>query len=170
MSTITKEVREGKVVQEILLLVKEKLLAPYQIEGLEQPISQITKSICNGKGITEQQMFENVQSYTVKGHADAILLPLITAIELSSIQYGETIPIVTVEQKTAEIDQPNVEHGINITSFEEGKAINTNLQQELVSSKNISDFSVKTDRVVSFDTPSEIQEPQVRSIYIYIFF
>ena len=58
VSTIETEVKQGKLVQEILSLIKEQILADFQIEGLEQPIRKITNFICNTKRITEQKVLE----------------------------------------------------------------------------------------------------------------
>jgi hypothetical protein len=149
------------LVEQILIFVKETLLSDYQGHDLEKPIHQITKSICHAKGITEQQMFENIQSYKIQDHCDAFILPLITAIELSAIQYGETIPLLTVEETDFHIGPQELEEGAKNLTLEEQNAVKIDSQQELATGHNIPNFLIQTDRVVAFDIPSKAQEPKV---------
>ena len=150
------------LVDQILIFVKESLLSgDCQEHDFEKPIHQITKSICHAKGITEQQMFENLQSYKIQDPCDAIILPLITAIELSSIQYGETIPLLTVEETAFHTDPQEIEEGSKNLALEEEKTVKIDSQQELATSQDIPNFSLQTDRVVAYDMPSNAQEPKV---------
>ena len=153
------------LVEQILIFVKETLLSDYQGHDLEKPIHQITKSICHAKGITEQQMFENIQSYKIQDHCDAFILPLITAIELSAIQYGETIPLLTVEETDFHTGSQELEEGAKSLALEEENAVKIDFQQELATGQNIPNFLIQTDRVVGYDIPSKAQEPKVREFF-----
>ena len=161
VSTIETEVKQGKLVTEILLLIKEKILADFEIENLEQPIKKITNFICNTKRITEQKILENTESYLINSQADSILLPLITAIELSSIQCQEETPVTRVKDNkdTASIEE--LEDGVQSTAVEEGKVMTIENRQGVMTCKNISRSKVESDRVPATQTVSEILEPQV---------
>jgi len=159
---------EGMLVEQILILVKETLLSDYQGSDFEKPIHQITKSICHAKGITEQQMLENIQSYKIQDHCDAIILPLIAAIELSAIQYRETIPLHTVEETDFHTDLQELEEGAKNLALEEENAVKIDSQPELATSHNIPNFSVQRDRIVAYDIPSKVQEPKVLEYIIFI--
>ena len=59
--------------------------------------------------------------------------------------------------------KPLLEHGIDIiTSFEKEKAVNVNLQQDLVASQNISESALRRDHILAMDVPSEVKEANVR--------
>ena len=162
VSTIETEVKQGKLVTEILLLIKEKILADFQIESLELPIKKITSFICNTKRITEQKILENTESYINNCQADSILLPLITAIELSSIQCQEATPVTRVKDNIDTASIEVLEDGAQNTTVEEGKVMTIEYRQGVVSCKNVSKSKVESDRVPATQTVSEILEPQVR--------
>ena len=162
VSTIETGVKQGKLVHEILSLIKEQILANFQIEGLEQPIKKITNFICNTKKITEQQVLENTQTYIIECQADSILLPLITAIELSSIQCQEETSVTMVKDNIDAANISELEDGAQSTSVEEGKVMTIEYRQGVMSCKNVSESKVASDRVPATQTVSEIQEPQVR--------
>ena len=168
VSTIETEVKKGKYVQEILSLVKENVLAEFQIEGLEQPIKKITNFICNTKHITEETILETTQKYTIKCEADAILLPLIMAIELSSIQYQEVTSDSTVKDKDAQEDIPKLEDGARSTNVEEGNVVTIESRQGVSSCRGISESKVDADRVPATQTISQMQETQVKQFDVNI--
>ena len=161
VTTISEKLKEGRLVEEILLYVKEQLLPECHAEDLEQPIHQITKSICHAKGINEELMVENVQAYKIQTQVDAIILPLITSIELSSIQYGETIPLLTVEKGRVETEQAQWDYGEKNLLFEEGRAVKVSFQQDLVSNNDVPSFSPDKDRLAAYHTAENVQETKV---------
>ena len=163
VSTIETEVMQGKIVQDILSLVKEEILSDFQIEGLEQPIKKITNFICNTKKITEQKVLEYTQSQIIKCQADSILLPLITAIELSSIQCQEVTSVTRVKDNIDAENTSVVEDGAQSTTVEEGKVMTIEHRQGVMSCKNVSKSKVESDRILPIQTVPEIQEPQVRT-------
>ena len=148
-------------VKQILLFVKETLLTDLKAEDLEKPIQQITKSICHAKGISEQQMFENVLCHEIQSHMDGVLLPLITAIELSAIQYKETIPLITVQEKVEAPEQEELQSVKDSISVEEEKAVSIGFPQKFQSNSQISTFSVRKDKAVNSSTPINAKEPKV---------
>ena len=163
VSTIETEVKQGKLVQEILSLIKEQILADFQIEGLEQPIRKITNFICNTKRITEQKVLEYTQAHIIKCQADSILLPLITAIELSSIECQEVTSVTRVKDNIDAENISELEDGAQSTAIEEGKVLTIEYRQGVMSCKNVSKSKVESDRIPATQTVSEIQEPQVRA-------
>ena len=102
VSVIEDQVKLGKEVQEILTLVKEEVFDDRPIEALEESIIKITNLICYANSISEKQRFENAQVHTITCHEDAILLPLITAIEFSALQCREMTSISTVTMRPDE--------------------------------------------------------------------
>ena len=163
VSTIKQKLKEGMLVNEILAFVKETLISEdTHVEDLEQPIQQITKSICHAKGIAEQQMFETVLSYKIHSHMDGVLLPLITAIELSAIQLEEKIPFINVKEKIDLPEQEQIESIKNDISIEEEKAVKVGISQEFQTSSQISPFSVRKDSAVTSSTTVIAKKAEVR--------
>ena len=153
------------LVDEILLFVKATLLAEdTNAEDLEQPIQQITKSICHAKGITEHEMFENVLSHKINSHMDGVLMPLITAIELSAIQYRETTPLITVQERADSTEQEVIETTKDNISIEEERAVDVGFPQEFQSSSQISSFSPSKDKVVTTNTSMIVKKTEVSEI------
>ena len=150
------------LVNEILLFVKETLLTESaNAEDFEQPIQQITKSICQAKGITEQQMCETVLSYKIQSHMDGVLLPLITAIELSAIQCEERISLVTVQEKVDVPEQQELQSMKDNVSVEEEKAVKVGISDEFQSSSQMSPFSARKDKAVTSSTPIIAKKTEV---------
>ena len=150
------------LVNEILLFVKETLLTESaDAEDFEQPIQQITKSICQAKGITEQQMCETVLSYKIQSHMDGVLLPLITAIELSAIQCEERISLVTVQEKVDVPEQQELQSMKDNVSVEEEKAVKVGISDEFQSSSQMSPFSARKDKAVTSSTPIIAKKTEV---------
>ena len=150
------------LVNEILIFVKETLLSESsKAEDFEQPIQQITKSICQAKGITEQQMYETVLSYKIQSHMDGVLLPLITAIELSAIQCEERISLVTVQEKIDVPEQEELQCMKDNISIEEEKAVKVGIIDELQSSSQMSPFSARKDKAVTSSTPMIAKKTEV---------
>ena len=162
VSTIEQQVKQGKLVQQILTLVKEDVLADHVMEDLEESIMKITNLICYANNITEKQRFETAQIHTISCHEDAILLPLITAIESSSIQCRETVSISTVTMKSDETNVRETEHtGNKRTSIEEGKTLAIQSQQEYSSYQDIPKLEAKKDHTIAAQTASELEETKV---------
>ena len=165
VSTIKEKVKEGMLVDDILLFVKETLLAEdTNAEDLEQPIQQITKSICHAKGITEQQMFENVLSHKISSHMDGVLMPLITAIELSAIQYRETTPLIRLQERVDSTEQEVSETTKDKISIEEERAVGVGVFQEFQSSSQVSSFSPSKDKLITSNTPTIAKKTEVSEI------
>ena len=162
VSTIEQQVKQGKLVQQILTLVKEDVLVDRAMEDLEESIIKITNLICYANNITEKQRFENAQVYTISCHEDAILLPLITAIELSSLQCRETVSISTTTMKPSEPNISNAEPPCaKRTSIEEGKALNIRTHQDYSLYKEIPKLEGETGHTTASQTVSELEETKV---------
>ena len=117
--------------QEIVTLVKEKEMVEECKYQLENSISTITESICHAKSIKKDYLLETLIKRNVSSTSeDAILLPLITAIEFSSVQYIETTSISTVTRKPDEKEIAEIEDsGSRKSSVEEGKTLKVQSQQ-----------------------------------------
>ena len=110
----------------------------------------------------EEQRFENAQVYTISCHGDAILLPLITAIELSSLQCRETVSISTTTMKPSEPSISGADPTYDKrTSIEEGKTLNISTHQDYSSYKDIPKLEGKPDHTTASQTASELEETKV---------
>ena len=162
VSIIEDQVKLGKEVQQILTLVKEEVLTDRPIEGLEESIVKITNLICYANSISEKQRFENAQVHTITCHEDAILLPLITAIEFSSLQCRETTSISTITTRPDETVAAAVDNsGAKRSLIEEEKTLMVQSPQGYSSYKELSKLEGEKDSVTPTTIISEIEETKV---------
>ena len=162
VSVIEDQVKLGKEVQQILTLVKEEVLIDRPIEGLEESIIKITNLICYANSITEKQRFENAQVHTITCHEDAILLPLITAIEFSSLQCRETTSISTITTRpdataAAAVDDSGAKRSL----IQEEKTLMVQSHQGCFSYKELSKLEGEKDSLTPTTTTSELEETKV---------
>ena len=168
VSTIAEKVKEDLEVQAILLFIKEKILHDFRLEDLNQPIQQITKSICHAKGIREEHVFENIQAHKIQNRIDAIIIPLITAIELASIECGETIPIINATMHGIATDQQDLPEDEQKLSFEEEKTMTIQFQQELSANTEVPVFSAKKEKIIAQHFSTTSKEPKVICAVSYL--
>jgi hypothetical protein len=164
VSTIAEKVKDGLEVQAILLFIKEKILHEFRLDDLDQPIQQITKIICHAKGINEERVFENIQAHKIQNRIDAIIIPLIMAIELASIECGETIPILNATMHGIGTDQQGLPEQEQNLSFEEENAMTIQFQQELSANTEVPVFSAKKENIIAQHFSTTSKEPKVSQI------
>ena len=169
VSTIAEKVKDGLEVQAILLFIKEKILHEFRLDDLDQPIQQITKIICHAKGISEERVFENIQAHKIQNRIDAIIIPLIMAIELASIECGETIPILNATMHGIGTDQQGLPEQEQNLSFEEENAMTIQFQQELSANTEVPVFSAKKENIIAQHFSTTSKEPKVFCMVSYTF-
>ena len=156
-------------IRDRLLFIKEKILHEFRLDDLDKPIQQITKIICHAKGINEERVFENIQAHKIQNRIDAIIIPLIMAIELASIECGETIPIQNATMHGIGTDQQGLPVQEQHLSFEEENAMTIQFQQELSANTEVPVFSAKKENIIAQHFSTTSKEPKVFCMVSYTF-
>ena len=164
ISTIVQNIQEGKLIQEIIPLVQEKIISS-DCQGsadVERAITTFTKDICNAMGIKEEQLLETLEKQNVPVFlsSDLTILNFIMAIELTCIECTYVQPVDTMmDLNGKKIMDVDVNKEKCESKIDEDKTVNIGLQPELSSNdfipkfsttvKNIHPADVAMDRITS---------------------
>ena len=159
---VTDAVNQGKDVMEIQTDFCPQDISVLKEVSVQGRLRYLISKICESKGM-EEVIDEEVLRPIDDTDQSHLLSCFISILEKFSIQRDEIV--VFLKESFFIKDQegkPLLEHGIDITSFEKEKAINVNLQQDLVASQNISESALRRDHILAMDVPSEVREANVR--------
>ena len=138
------EVQEGKIVLEIVAFIKENLFIEKSIEQTQEAMSMLTNKICNAKGVTKQELLETLDRRNVPVCSDDVtILTLITAIELSSVQYSEITPIIS----STLIDEVEVNKETGKTMIKEDTSINVLVYPHVMDHDVVPEFKQEAEKI-----------------------
>jgi len=147
VNIIIHEVQEGKMILEIVALVKEKVIIEEVKTEMENAISSLTTNICNAKGVNKEELLDTLEKRNIVIQSDdAALLTLITAIEMSSIQCSDVTPIIssTLFDDTNEV---NFIKDIGKTDIQEETGVNISVYPHVMDHAVVPKFKMEPENI-----------------------
>ena len=147
VNIIIHEVQEGKMILEIVALVKEKVIVDEVKCEMEKAISSLTTNICNAQGVNKEELLDTLEKRNIILQSDdAALLTLITAIEMSSVQCSDVTPFIssTLFDDTNEV---NFIKDVGKTDIEEEKGVNISVCPHVMDHDVVPKFKIESENI-----------------------